>query len=100
MGRRAAEKPLLLSEKLIKIRLRLGFTQEKMYESIRETGVNIHPGYISLFETGQRIPSLLILLAYSRIGGIAMEIIVDDKLELTENYFKETSQKQQKISKR
>lgn len=91
MGRRTAEKPILLSKKLKEVRLLLGFTQEQMYESIKQTGVSIHLGYVSLFETGQRTPSLFILLAYSRVSGIPMEIFVDDKLELTRTLFKKFS---------
>jgi transcriptional regulator with XRE-family HTH domain len=84
MGRKAAEKPQLLSVKLKNARLCLGFTQEQMYDALKNTGVDVHLGYVSLFETGQRIPSLLVLLAYSRISGVEMEVFVDDTLELTD----------------
>lgn len=88
MGRKSAEKPLLLAGKLKKARLLLRFTQEQMHQSIKEAGADIHLGYVSLFETGQRVPSLLTLLAYSRVSGIAMEVFVDDGLEMTENLLK------------
>lgn len=85
MGRKVAEKPLLLAGKLKKARLLLECTQEQMYVSVKKAGADIHLGYISLFETGQRVPSLLTLLAYSRVSGVAMEAFVDDSLELPEN---------------
>ena len=86
MGRKTASKPKFLADKLTKARLALGFTQEQMYEALKETGVNLHLGYISLFEAGQRVPSLLVLLSYSRVSGISMEKFVDDKCELSEDH--------------
>ncbi len=85
MGRKAAEKPQLLSDKLKNVRLFLGFTQERMYSELRNKGADIHLGYISLFESGERIPSFLVLLAYARVSGIPMEVFVDDKLDLLES---------------
>jgi hypothetical protein len=37
---------------------------------------------ISEFESGKRDPSLLILLQYSRLAGVHMEDLVDDKTDL------------------
>lgn len=85
MGRKAAERPQLLSLKLKQIRLFLDFTQEQMYKALKDKGADVHLGYVSLFETGQRIPSLLVLLAYSKISGVRMEVFVDDTLKLSKN---------------
>lgn len=82
MGRAKADSPERLAYKLKIIRSKLNFTQEKMYEVLSNEGVNLHLGYISLYELGERIPSLLILLAYSRVSKIPMEYFVDDKLDL------------------
>lgn len=59
-----------------------------MYEALRNNGANLYLGYISLFESGQRLPSLLVLPAYSKISGITMEAFVDDELEITEKHSK------------
>lgn len=88
MGRKTAPKPEFLSDKLTKVRLLLGFTQEQMYGALKESGANLHLGYISLFEAGQRVPSLLVLLAYSKVSGILMEAFVDDRCDLPEIYSK------------
>jgi transcriptional regulator with XRE-family HTH domain len=40
------------------------------------------PGTISRFETGQREPSLLVLLEYARMIGISTDVLIDDKLNL------------------
>jgi hypothetical protein len=34
------------------------------------------------FETGEREPSLLILLEYSRVAGVSLEVLVDDGLKV------------------
>ncbi len=85
MGRKVAEKPRLLSSKLKQVRLSLNFTQEQMFEALKDKGADVHLGYVSLFETGQRIPSLLVLLAYSKTSGVRMEVFVDDTSELSKN---------------
>ena len=85
MGRKAAAQPRLLASKLRQVRLSLNFTQEQMYEALKDKGTDIHLGYVSLFEAGQRTPSLLVLLAYSKISKVKMEVFVDDTLELIRN---------------
>jgi hypothetical protein len=42
----------------------------------------LRQSHISAFELGAREPSLLVLLQYARIAGVAMEILVDDALDL------------------
>ena len=37
---------------------------------------------ISGYETGQREPSLLILLRYARLAGVPTEALIDDELDL------------------
>jgi transcriptional regulator with XRE-family HTH domain len=43
--------------------------------------VGTDSGSISRFENGKRDPSLLEMLAYSRVSGVAMDVLVDDKLK-------------------
>lgn len=82
MGRASAERPQKLPEKLRLVRLFLKFTQPQMFEALNNQGAFLHPGYISLYETGERAPSLLVLLAYARITKIPMECFVADELPL------------------
>jgi len=81
MGRSARNKPLLLSPKLLAIRKRLNMSQTEMARALELT---VHYSAVSNFELGTREPDLLVVLRYARLAGIAMEVIVDDKLSLPE----------------
>lgn len=84
MGIRSARpKPDRLAEKLKQIRQSLGYTLEEMANALK--GVKKSPpakGNILRFETGEREPSLLVLLEYSRVARCPLELIVDDDLDL------------------
>jgi transcriptional regulator with XRE-family HTH domain len=61
-----------------------------MVRRLGEAGERLQPGHISEFENGARVPSLLVLLQYSRIADVPMEVLVDDKLDLPERLPAET----------
>ena len=84
MGRKAQRRPKHLGEKLETIRKGLEITQAKMAEQLRERGAEdtTHSGYVAEFETGKRIPSVFTLLAYSKIAGISINVLIDDELDL------------------
>ena len=77
----ARPKPKRLAEKLRQIRLALGLSQTEM---LKRLGLEEDMKYarISEYETGQREPSLLTLLEYSRVAGIHMEVLADDDVDL------------------
>ena len=77
----ARPKPKRLAEKLRQIRLALGLSQTEM---LKRLGLEEDMKYarISEYETGQREPSLLTLLEYSRVAGIHMEVLADDEVDL------------------
>lgn len=82
MGRSNRPKPARLPAKLAQIRAALGLTQEQMIERLNYAESPLHPSYISGFETGEREPALLVLLAYARCAGISTDVLIDDKLDL------------------
>jgi hypothetical protein len=51
----------------------------------RALELKVHYSAVSNFELGTREPDLIVVLRYSRLAGIPMEIIVDDQLNLPEN---------------
>lgn len=81
MGRAARLKPSRLPEKLLHIRNTLGLSQN---EIIREMGLDevLYRNNISGFETGERVPQLLILLKYARVAGVCVDALIDDEVDL------------------
>jgi transcriptional regulator with XRE-family HTH domain len=77
MGRKRREQPKELARKLKEIRLAQGWTQVELAKRL-----GVDSGAISRFEGGQRQPSLLELLKYSRIAKVSVEVLVDDKQNL------------------
>ena len=77
MGRQRRKQPKKLARKLRLIRRDLGLTQQQLAEHVK-----VDSGAVSRYERGIREPSLLELLAYSRMAGVSMETLVDDKLDL------------------
>ena len=74
-------KPERLAEKLRQIRLALGLSQTEMLKRLGlEEGMKY--ARISEYEQGKREPSLLTLLAYSRVAGVHMEVLADDEMDL------------------
>ena len=81
MGKAQRPRPARLAAKLVMIRQALGLSQNEMLSRLglaHEFGRN----YISAFELGTREPPLPVLLAYARIAGIWLDVLVDDELEL------------------
>lgn len=82
MGSGRRPQPKKLGAKLRKIRIGLGLTQEQIATKLRKTPSPPQPAHISRFELGQREPSLAVLLAYARLAGLTMDVLVDDLMEL------------------
>jgi len=84
MGRAHRSRPHRLGEKLLLIRIRLGLTQSELIRRLAVKSEVLYPSSISLFERGGREPSLLVLLAYSKLSGWTINELVDDKVDLSE----------------
>jgi len=74
-------RPKRLAKKLLQIRNALGLSQPEM---LRKLGAEDQIDYttISKYELDKNEPPLEILLQYARAGGVHMEDIVDDELDL------------------
>lgn len=83
MGRAKRTMPKLLGEKLCLIRERLDLTLEDLIVKLNCPEIPLYPASISMYESGKREPPLLVLLQYSRLAGVTMEMLVDDKVELS-----------------
>ena len=78
MGRR---KPKKLARKLLTIRQKLGVSQTEMAKLLK---LEISYTAVSAYELGTREPDLLTLLQYARLAGVAVDALIDDKLDLPE----------------
>jgi transcriptional regulator with XRE-family HTH domain len=83
MGTKPRSKPERLPEKLVQIRTALGLSQSEMHSRLGIEDL-ISFKEISKYELGTREPTLIILLQYSRVAGVHMEVLADDELELPE----------------
>ena len=84
MGQKRRTQPEKLKIKLKTIRAKMEVSQQKMAELLKHHAKNevIVPGHISDFENGKREPSLPVLLAYSKLTGLSINVLVDDELDL------------------
>ena len=83
MGRAARPKPLRLGEKLLRIRLSLGLSQDRMVERLSASDT-LTSASISAYELGQREPPLMVLLEYARLANIYLDALADDDLDIPE----------------
>ncbi|HEV7642359.1 MAG TPA: helix-turn-helix transcriptional regulator [Pyrinomonadaceae bacterium] len=86
MGHGKQEHPKRLTEKLIRIRTKLGLSQTEMARALEKQGVKAYPGYVARYETGDRVPGLLTTGAYAEIAGISADKLINDKLDLPAKY--------------
>ena len=77
MARYRRQSPKKLGSKMREVRKRLDMTQDEVAKYL-----GTDSGAISRYERGLREPSLLEVLAFSRMSGVGMEVLVDDKISL------------------
>lgn len=73
--------PQNLAKKLLQIREFLNLSQTEM---LKRLGFDdrLYRSNISQYERGEREPPLLVILSYSKLAGIRVEILIDDEVEL------------------
>ncbi|MFY9620835.1 MAG: helix-turn-helix transcriptional regulator [Pyrinomonadaceae bacterium] len=81
-GSKRRPRPKKLAEKLLEIRQGLGLTQAQMAERLGKIPSPPDSAMISRYERDEREPSLFALLAYARIAGVAVDVLIDDKAKL------------------
>jgi transcriptional regulator with XRE-family HTH domain len=93
MGHGKRARPRKLGKKLRFIREKLlGLTQAAMAEELKKFGADstLHSGYIADFENNkEREPSLLTLLAYSKLSMLTVNTLIDDKEVLNFDVYNE-----------
>lgn len=89
MGRAKRTIPRKLPEKLKAVRTQIGCTLEEMTEKLEAKlgeldykEIKLYAGNIHEYEKGTREPLLPVLLAYSLIGGVSLDNLIDDRLSV------------------
>ena len=77
----ARPKQQRLGEKLRQVRLSLGISQTEMLYRLGAEDLIVYT-QISRFESGEREPSLQLLLLYARAANVTVEALIDDELDL------------------
>jgi transcriptional regulator with XRE-family HTH domain len=81
MGKAVRPKPERLAEKLLQIRNSLGLSQNELIKRL-DFDKELMQGAISTYEPGKREPSLPLLLRYARLGGVCVDVLIDDESDL------------------
>jgi transcriptional regulator with XRE-family HTH domain len=84
MGKAPQAKPANLAKKLRQARKKLKLSQNGLIALMGLTG-ELTQAEVSAFETGKRVPPLFILLKYSEITKVWLNVYVDDKKRLPEH---------------
>jgi transcriptional regulator with XRE-family HTH domain len=93
MGIAARFKSARLADKLTRIRIALGLSQNEMISRLGFSEDLIREE-ISAFELGKRQPPLQVLLEYARCVGISTDVLIDDNLELPAKFPKAPTREQ------
>ncbi len=80
-SRHERHSPQRLAEKLLQIRTALRSSQNEMLRRLGDPEA-LQQSSISGYERGAREPPLLILLAYARVAGVVVDVLIDDDLDL------------------
>jgi transcriptional regulator with XRE-family HTH domain len=77
----ARPKQKWLGEKLRRVRLSMGISQTEMLHRLGAQDLIAYT-QISRFESGEREPSLQVILLYARAANVSVEALIDDELDL------------------
>lgn len=93
MGRGKRIIPVGMPDKLKAIRLKQNRTMEGMAQTLEKElevlgykDMSIQSGHISEYEQGKREPLLPVLLAYSKISNLDINVFVDNQIELPSKF--------------
>lgn len=76
------QKPARLGEKLMATREKCGLSLSEMARALSDEKASVRRQDLFRFEKNERDPPLIVLLRYSKIAGVPMEIFADDDLDL------------------
>jgi len=75
--------PKKLGKKLLQIRTNLGMSQREIVKALKYHDTPLRASQISQYESGQREPTMMLVLAYARLANVSVESLIDDKMKLS-----------------
>jgi transcriptional regulator with XRE-family HTH domain len=85
MGKGRRARPKFLAKKLREIRTRFGVSQNEMLKFLALDG-EFSRAELSAYERGVREPPLRVLLKYSKVALIWVNVLIDDELDLPHRF--------------
>lgn len=82
MGKARRPRPERLAQKLLQVRTSRNLSQNDLIKLLDFDQIDLVQGTISTYELGKREPSLPLLLRYARVAGVAVDVLIDDDLDL------------------
>jgi len=86
MGRGKRIRPARLGEKLLAIRQHFDLTLEQMAEKLSTEDFSLRRQAVSQYELDDNEPPLPVLLKYARMAGITIDVLADDKVDLSDHF--------------
>ena len=86
MGKSKRMRPKYLGEKLQAIRQYFDCTLEQMAEKLSNEEFSIRRQAVSQYELNQNEPPLPVLLSYARMAKITIDVLADDKIQLSDHF--------------
>lgn len=86
MGNKRRPMAQSLPAKLLAVREVFNASQNQIADalSVEVAAFNLNCGRISEYEHNKREPNMLVLLAYARLAGITVELIIDDRVDMAQ----------------
>jgi hypothetical protein len=57
-----------------------------MAEALGQRGVKVYRGYISFYENEERLPPILVALAYAKLAKVSIDLLIDDERDLPKGF--------------
>jgi transcriptional regulator with XRE-family HTH domain len=84
LGTRTSNQAVKALLKLASARARLRMTQSELAAALSDSTLTVSKQDISKYERDKREPPVIVLLRYSRLTNITIEVFADDHLNLPE----------------
>jgi transcriptional regulator with XRE-family HTH domain len=93
--KRSATKSTRLSQKLKRIRVTLGLSQNEILDRLGFSE-SLFRSNVSQYERGARVPSPKVLLQYARLAKVDLAVLIDDDMDLPARFSSQRTRSRKK----